>query len=140
MRLPERVWEGAKVIVELPENVYILLTRGRSAPLRIEDIEPGIDGTGGGGAVQVGGRWLYRITVVYVTAAGEVKSRVFDTFEIKEGPWSDLVWRDGDDRQRSRVKERYPERWGQFASVEEYRGAYAEVMRDGGMGEGVEVL
>lgn len=134
MQLPERVWQGAKVIVELPENVYTLLTRGGSAPLQIEDIEPGIDWTGK--VVQVGGRWVYRITVVYVTAAGEVKSRVFDTFEIKEGPRSDLVWRDGDDRQRSRVKERYPERWGQFASVEEYRGAYAEVLRDGGMGEG----
>lgn len=49
MQLPERVWQGAKVIVELPENVYTLLTRGGSAPLQIEDIEPGIDWTGGGG-------------------------------------------------------------------------------------------
>lgn len=101
MQLPERVWQGAKVIVELPENVYTLLTRGGSAPLQIEDIEPGIDWTGG--VVRVGRRWVYKITVVYVTAAGGVKSRVFDTFEIKEGPRSDLVWRDGDDRQRSRI-------------------------------------
>lgn len=139
MRLPDNVWEGAKVIVELPENVYKLLTRGNSAALDIKDIEPGIDWTGG--VVQVeGGRWVYRITVVYVTAAGEVKSRVFDTFEIKEGPRSDLIWREGDDGQRSRVKERFPERWGGFASVEEHRGAYAEVMRDGEVGKGVEVL
>lgn len=49
MRLPDRVWQGAKVIVERPENVYTVVTRGRSAPLQIEDIEPGIDWTGGGG-------------------------------------------------------------------------------------------
>lgn len=110
MRLPERrVWQGAKVIVELPENAYKLLTRGNSAALDIKDIEPGIDWTGG--VVQVEeGRWVYRITVVYVTATGEVKSRVFDTFEIKEGPRSDLIWREGDDGQRSRVKERFPGR------------------------------
>lgn len=109
IRLPARVWEGAKVIVELPENAYKLLTRGNSAALDIKGIEPGIDWTGG--VVQVEGRrWVYRITVVYVTAAGEVKSRVFDTFEIKEGPRSDLIWREGDDGQRSRVKERFPER------------------------------
>lgn len=95
--------------MELPENAYKLLTLGNSAALDIKGIEPGIDWTGG--VVQVEGRrWVYRITVVYVTAAGEVKSRVFDTFEIKEGPRSDLIWREGDDAQRSRVKERFPER------------------------------
>ena len=101
--------------------------------LEIEDIVAGLDWVG-----RV--MWEGGILVVYENARGEVQRVDCGSSEIKGGPKSDLIWRDEDFKQRSRVKERYPERWGRY--VRDNRGVLRGVCgrdegRWGGGGEGV---
>ncbi|KAK1832540.1 hypothetical protein QBC39DRAFT_381371 [Podospora conica] len=138
--MPQRLREGGKIIVELPENAYTHLTRGGMRPVAMRDREYGRS-TAGALVRDERGRWVYRMAMWYTRADGQARRDFHDVFEMREGPKSDFVWSDRDQMRKSRMKERFPEEWGRFATIREYRDAYAMLMREGGeLLEGVGLL